>query len=175
MYWGDKMQNGLPNRKITRLKDFEYNEDGAYFITICTKNRCCILSQIVGTSVADGPQIKLTEYGEIANKYIKQLNDFYDYLSVESYVIMPNHIHILLLLNKNEHGPSRTPVPTVQNSIVSKFISTFKRFCNKEIGENIWQYRSFDHVVRNSEDYNEIQKYIYNNPLRWQYDKLYTE
>ena len=68
-----------------------------------------------------------------------------------------------------------TPVPTVQNSLVSRFVSTFKRFCNKEYGENIWQYRSNDHIIRNRKDYEEHCKYIIENPLYWQYDKLYGD
>ena len=123
----------------------------------------------------DGPHIELTKYGRIAEKYIYQLNDFYDDLSVESYVIMPNHIHILIWVKGVENGPSRTPVPTVQNSIPSRFVSTFKRFCNKEYGINIWQYRSNDHIIRNRQDYEEHLRYIYENPLRWYYDELYTE
>ena len=85
------------------------------------------LSRIVGTGVLDCPQPELTRYGEIADKYIKQLNDFYEHLSVEKYVIMPNHIHLLLWLkenkNKTVNGQSRTPVPTnvEKNTEISKF------------------------------------------------------
>ena len=158
-----------------RLKGADYDSAYAIFLTICTKERQCILSNIVGTGVLDGPEIKLTKYGQIAEKYIHQLNDFYTHLSIECYVIMPNHIHLILWLKDEENGPSRTPVPTVQNSKASKFISTFKRFCNKECGENIWQYRSYDHIIRNSKDYDEHIKYICQNPLTWQFDKLYSE
>ncbi len=174
----------LKNRKTTRLKGADYNRNGVVFLTICTKERRCILSRIVGTGVLDGPKIELTKYGQIAEKYIRQLNDFYDDLSVESYVIMPNHIHILLWVKGNENGPlrtpegkgrSRTPVPTVQNSIPARFVSTFKRFCNREYGMNIWQYRSNDHIIRNRGDYEEHLRYIYENPLRWYYDELFTE
>ncbi len=182
MDWVIKMEKELPKRKDTRLKGFDYSKTGSYFITICTQNRRCILSRIVGTGVLGWPQIELTSYGEIADKYIKQLNDFYDYISVESYVIMPNHIHLLLFVKENsktsENGQSRTPVPTNierANSVFSQFISTFKRFCNKEYGENIWQPRSNDHIIRNREDYEEHLRYIYENPMRWQFDKLYTE
>ena len=76
--------------------------------------------------------------------------------------------------SKCENGPSRTPVPTIQNSIVSRFISTFKRFTNKEYGVNIWQYRSHDHIIRNQKDYEEHVNYIYYNPARWHLDELYT-
>ncbi|MBO5270639.1 MAG: hypothetical protein J6B77_07630, partial [Clostridia bacterium] len=79
----------LKNRKTTRLKGADYNRNQAVFLTIYTKERRCVLSRIVGTGVLDGPQIELTKYGQIADKYIRQLNDFYDDLSVESYVVMP--------------------------------------------------------------------------------------
>ena len=138
----------------------------------------------VGTGGLDGPsihgisnipRIELTEYGQIADKYLRQLNDFYNHISIENYVIMPNHIHILLWVKGDENGPSRTPVPTVQNSIPSRFVSTLKRFCNKEYGMNIWQARSFDHIIRNYNDYEEHRRYIYENPIRWYYDELYSE
>ena len=172
----------LSKRKTPRYQSFDYNSSGVYFITICTQNRRCILSRIVGTGVPDCPQIELTKYGQIADKYIKQLNDFYNQLSVEEYVIMPNHIHLLLWVKENkyaiENGQSRTPVPTNierATSACSQFVSTFKRFCNKAYGENIWQARFYDHVIRNRKDYEEHVKYIYENPIRWYYDELYTE
>ena len=113
------------------LPTADYNRDQAVFMTICTKERKCILSRIVGTGVLDGPQIELTKYGPIVDKYIHQLHDCYEDLSIESYVIMPSHINIMLRVDGEENGPSRTPVPTVQNSIPSRFVSTFKRFCDK--------------------------------------------
>ena len=162
------------SRKNTRLQNADYNQQRAVFITLCTLNRRCILSRIsVGTGVLDGPDVELLQFGRIAEKYIKQLNDFYPHLSIESYVIMPNHIHMLIFFNE-ESGPSRTPVPTLQNSTLSRFISTFKRFCNKECGENIWQYRSYDHIIRNKRDYDAHLKYIYDNPSQWLYDDMFS-
>ena len=177
------------NRKATRLPGYDYSEAGAYFLTICTQDHRCILSYIVGTGVPDGPnhitsvgtgvpdgpQIRLTTYGKIADKYIRQISEFYDYLSVADYVIMPNHIHILLRVYEQTEGPSGRPVPTAQNSIVSRFVSTFKRFCNKEYGKNIWQPRSYDHIIRDQKDFDRHLKYIYENPFGWQKDELYTE
>ncbi|MBQ8868138.1 MAG: transposase [Oscillospiraceae bacterium] len=158
----------LPNRKQNRLQDFDYSQNGAYFVTICVKDRKELLSNvIVGTGVLDCPQIQLLKYGVVAEKYINQLNDFYNDISVDKYVIMPDHIHLLLTII---NGQSRTPVPTNinnRNSAVAKFVSTFKRFCNKEYGENIWQPRYYDHIIRNQEDYNETWEYIENNPIKW--------
>ena len=194
------------------MKSVDYDSVGALFVTLCTRERKCLLSKIVGTGVLDGPQppspttvrtgvldcpqppspttvgtgvldgphIELTNYGKIAKKYLLQLSAFYDDIKIDSFVIMPNHIHFILYICKNsselmENGPSGTPVPTIQNSKFSRFISTFKRFCNKEYGKNIWQYRSHDHIIRNSRDYKEHVKYIHENPFTWFYDELYQE
>ncbi len=174
-----------PQRKTMRLERGNYSATGAYFLTVCTKDRRCLLSH-VGTGVPDGPHIQLTKYGAVVEKYILQMNDFYQDIRAESYVIMPNHIHLLLVVC----GPSRTPVPTEvggtvngivapitqkQNSAVSRYISTLKRFCNKEYGENIWQARSYDHIIRSRQDYDDHLRYIRENPLRRHYDELYCE
>ena len=164
------------------MREYNYNNEGIYFITICTEGKRQMLSRIVGTGVPDCPQIELTKYGQIADKYIKQLNDFYNQLSVEEYVIMPNHIHLLLWVKENkdaiENGRSRTPVPTNierANSACSQFVSTFKRFCNKEYGTNIWQRSFHDHIIRNDIDCEEHIKYILENPMKWTEDELYSK
>ena len=179
---GDVCVDELKKRKTIRLQEYDYSTPGAYFLTLCTQDHHCILSRIVGTGGFDGPNIELLPYGKIAVKYLCQLNDFYEHLSVESYVIMPNHIHILLMIHDNgpsrtpADGPSGTPVPTApQNSTVSRFLSTFKRFCNKECGKNIWQSRSYDHIIRDQADFDRHLKYIYENPFKWEEDSLYCQ
>ena len=163
------MENNLPKRKSTRLHEFDYNSTGAYFITICVENRQRLLSRIVGGDVLDAPySIELLPCGEIADKYIRQIGDFYNEIKVDRYVIMPDHIHILLLVGNS--GASRTSPPTKQHSTVSRFVSTFKRFCNKEYGCNIWQRHFYDHIIRDREDYEKHLVYIHENPLRWHYD-----
>lgn len=180
------------DRRSTRLKEYDYNTPGAYFLTICVENRKCILSRIVGTGVLDSPKVELLPYGKIAVKYINQLNDFYEHLAVDSYVIMPNHIHILLRVLERPSGPlvltshSRDDSSAIgfghpdsphtrQNSAVSQFVSTFKRFCNKEYGKNIWQARSYDHIIRDQADFDKHLQYIYENPFGWQKDEFFTE
>ncbi len=106
------MEKELPQRKRTRAAYHDYS-GGAYFITMCTQNRRCILSQIVGTGVLDGPYVILGRYGEIAEKYIRQMDAFYENVAVDAYVIMPNHIHLLLVVRPCDGGPSGTPVPYV--------------------------------------------------------------
>ena len=164
----------LPKRKPTRLQEFDYNTTGAYFITICTDKRQQILSRIVGVDVLGDPKnVKLLTHGIVADKYIKQMSEFYDNVTVDQCVIMPNHIHLVLFVR--EDGTPRTSSPTKQTSFVSHFVSTFKRFCNKEIGNNIFQRGYMEHIIRDREDYETRAKYICENPTRWHYDKLYTE
>ena len=114
-------------------------------------------------------------------KYINQINEFYDNISVEEYVIMPDHIHLLLWVKEdvgNNCERTGTPVHTNvarANNGCSKIISTFKRFCNKEYGENIWQDRFFDHIIRNHDDYLKHVEYIHENPIKWYYEKKQSE
>jgi len=180
-----------PVRKRMRLASFDYNEDFRVFITICTKERRCMLARIVGTGVLDGPskgdesgsRVELFRCGIIADQVICQMDSFYEHISVDEYVIMPNHIHLLVSFSSKSDscvkgGPSGTPVPTefsIQNSQLSKFVSTFKRFCNKEYGENFWQYRSYDHRIRDNDDLIKHINYIRSNPEKWKSDRLYTE
>ena len=98
-------ENECVKRKSNRLEIYDYSSRGAYFITICTEGRREILSRIVvGGDVLDAPKNeKLLPYGKIAEKYIHQLNNFYDDIVIDRYVIMPNHIHIMLFVSEN--GP----------------------------------------------------------------------
>ncbi|MBE6540391.1 MAG: hypothetical protein E7674_06600 [Ruminococcaceae bacterium] len=144
-------------------------------------------SQTVGDDVLVVPHIELTKYGQIADKYINQLNDFYKNINVLKYVIMPNHIHLLLQI---PDGTTRTSSPTkttdgikceitssptgsqtdvrpVEHSVISNFVSTFKRFCHREIGEKIFQRSFHDHVIRDENDLIGAINYIENNPYRW--------
>lgn len=161
----------LPKRKGLRLKYFNYNNSGSYFITICTQDNKEILSKIIDSkSLTENPQIELLKYGKIADKYINELNSFYDDISIDKFVIMPNHIHLLISISASDVNlkcdkPFEKENNT--NSKISKLVSTFKRFCNKEYGGNIWQSRYFDHVIRCKKDYQETWLYIEHNPRRW--------
>ncbi len=163
----------LPERKLNRLCEYDYSQNGAYFITICTQDRKRILSKlVVGTPVLGCPDVRteLLWHGRIADKYIQQMGAFYSHISVDRYVVMPDHIHLLITIDQTSGHP-RTGVPTKRTSTIARFISTFKRFCNKEYGENIWQGRYYDHIIRNQQDYDEVWEYIENNPRKWMLER----
>ena len=165
----------LPKRKHPRLNNYDYSSAGAYFVTICTQNRWCVLSRIVGRGLApaETTAIEYTPLGEIAEKQLFLLEDRYPYLTIDQYVIMPNHIHAILILNGEAAGAS--PRPTVTD-IVCAYKSLTTRECKKSgFGEKLFQTSFYEHIIRSREDYEEIVKYIYENPIRWYYDELYTE
>ena len=165
----------LPKRKHPRLDNYDYSSAGAYFVTICTQNRRCVLSHIVGRGLApaETTEIEYTLFGEIAEKQLFLLEDRYPYLEIDQYVIMPNHIHAILILNGETAGAS--PRPTLTD-IVCTYKSLTTRECKKNgFREKLFQTSFYEHIIRSREDYEEIVKYIYENPTRWHYDELYTE
>ena len=116
------------------------------------------------------PQIILSEYGIIIDKQIIEMNNHYDNLEINNYVIMPNHIHILISVYNN--GMSRTPSPT--NNIIPSFISTLKRLVNKKVSHNIFQRSYYDHIIRDEKDFLTHYQYIDTNPIKWEIDKYYS-
>ena len=158
------------DRRLNRLKNYDYSRNGLYFITICTKDRIPYLSDIidVGDGVLDVPTIKLTDYGKILNDQIIEMNAIYKKSQIIKYVIMPDHVHMIIYLFDDDNvfvGTSRTPSPT--NAVIPSMISTLKRFVNKKTGFNLWQRSFHDHIIRNEKEFLDICNYIDNNPINW--------
>ena len=154
------MNDGCTIRKTIRLDSDLYRSDGAYFITICTKDRKKMLSKI--HRVGDDAHIVPTAIGRLAEKYIRSIP------GIDKYVIMPNHIHMIIRV---ADGPMWASAPT--QPIPSR-IRSFKTLVTKELGESIFQRSFYDHIIRNQADYDDIYRYIEENPLRWELDELYN-
>ena len=163
----------LPKRKPTRLPHFDYSTPGAYFITICVERKRCVLANIVGGGALDAPQIQLTALGKLAEKHIISGNRMPG-IHLDKYVIMPNHIHLLISISTEDFGGTpRASSPT--NAAIPRFVSAFKRFCHKDIGNQIFQRSYHDHIIRNQHDYLRIWEYIDNNPAKWEEDCFYKD
>ena len=156
-----------PKRKPNRLGEYDYSQNGAYFVTICTQDRREILSSIVG----DGFSVP-KPYGIIAERIIAQIPVKYPSVAVDKYVVMPDHIHLLLRLNLNLG--TENPSPTLGNVIgwlkyqITKQVDT--QFSLN--GATLFQRSYYDHVIRNQRDYDEIWQYIENNPRKWAMESL---
>ena len=194
-----------PVRKFPRLRAFDYSTPGYYFITICTLNKRKLLGEIVGRGIPDAPLnpphfddsptdwnsldivppvcpgghtlqdasafIRLSEYGKIVDDQLNSMLHFYNHILLEKYVVMPNHIHLLIHITGHWEPEENSRA----NAHISRFVGTFKRFCNKKIGHNIWQTSFHDHVIRGEADYQKIWMYIETNPIRWHLDCFYEE
>lgn len=180
-----KTDGSYPVRKNNRLEYFDYSSEGAYFITICTQNKACILSHIVnefddidGINVGDGfPVPQLTQTGYIVQSFIEQINMKYPSVFVDKYVIMPNHIHLLIYLaDTNGSGTeNQTQSPTIGNIIGWLKYSVTKQV-NMDSGTEkakIFQRSYHDHIIRNEKSYKMIAEYIEKNPLVWESDCFY--
>ena len=157
----------LPKRKPNRLPHFDYNTPAAYFITICTKNRQKIFWENVGASIARPQSPPLSESGQIVAQAIRNIEIHYPAISIDHYVVMPNHIHLLLQIRTDESGRPMV-APTI-----STVVQQMKGYVTKQLGVSVWQKLFHDHVIRNEKDYQEIWQYIENNPIRWENDCFY--
>ncbi|MBQ6796258.1 MAG: transposase [Clostridia bacterium] len=151
----------FPKRKPNRLPNYDYSRSGAYFITVCTKDKACIFWDDAGATIGR-PQ--LSQYGEIVNSAILNIETLYPYIRVDKYVVMPNHVHILLMCDNGRamHAPT-----------ISTVIQQFKGAVSKTVGSPVWQKSFHDHIIRNQQDYNNIWTYIDTNPLKWENDCFY--
>ncbi len=167
--------NPLPKRKHPRLDSYDYSSAGLYFITICAQNKKCIFSRIVGRGLAPAEntelKIEYKTYGKIAEKQLLLLENRYPSLKIYAYVIMPNHIH--MIINPAQRTAGASPRPTIMD-IICAYKSLTTRECKRlRPTDRIFQTSFFEHIIRNKEEYEKTLKYIRDNPAHWVYDTLY--
>ena len=154
-------------RKPNRLAEYDYSTPNAYFITICTRNRKNMFWTDVG-AIIDRPQnVPLTRLGIFVRQSIREIPVHYPMISVDHFVIMPNHVHLLLQINTDANGRSMI-APTI-----STVVRLMKGAVSKQAGFFAWQKGFYDHVIRGNQDYIDVWNYIDGNPGKWTEDKLY--
>ncbi len=155
--------NRLPKRKSNRLTGFDYSYCNSYFLTICTKNKQKLFGKVVGAPIGR-PYCDLSEYGKIVDEAVNNIEKKYDRVRLDKYVIMPDHIHLLITILPAENGrPMGAPT-------ISNMVNQLKGYVTKRIGFPIWQKLYYDHIIRDEEDFNTKWEYIDNNPISW-FDK----
>ncbi len=164
----------LPSRKGTRLKGYDYSSVGAYFITICSHNKRCIFSNIVG-AIHESPENILNQNGKIIDEIIKKLDDRFNII-IDKYIIMPNHIHLIVLVLENERAIRESPLQ--KRALISKAMGYLKMNASRQMHLNgfegkIWQRSFNDHIIRGEKDYLKIWQYIDSNTQKWKNDCFY--
>ena len=160
------------------MKEYDYSQNGAYFITICTQDRSILLGEIVGDAALGVPRIELSPIGEIVNRHMENINNG-NGLSVEKHVVMPNHIHLPVRVGNGigtpnpDIGTPRAASPT--KAIIPQIVNAFKGLSTKKYGKPLWQRSYHDHIVRGEAEYLKVWQYIDKNPMKWAEDKYYVE
>ena len=153
--------NGQPKRKPIRIENYDYSAPGAYFVTICTANReKCLWGDCRG-ELCSPDNVLLSDIGIVIDKEIQKMNTVYEAVDIDKYCIMPDHIHLLLVIKTDADGRTQF-APTI-----SRVVKQFKGSITKQIGQSIWQKSFYEHGIRNQQDYDEIWKYMENNPLKY--------
>ena len=146
-------------RKHLRLAGFDYSLPGAYFVTICTHRRRCVLGKIANSTV------RLNALGRLADGCWTAIPNHFPEVQLDEFVVMPNHIHGILWLREQRaesyprQGP---PLPTI--------IGSFKAAAARQAGVTLWQRNYFEHVIRSEKTLNRIRQYIADNPQNWSTD-----
>ena len=160
-----------PRRKNLRLQGYDYSQHGAYFITICTQGKRSLFGPVGADSIS----------ARMLRWVLEKTLDQYTNVSCPDFVIMPNHVHCVLVLDRTGAGADMESAPTI-----SDIIQTFKRMSTIEyirlvkagdvpaFDKRVWQRSFYDHVIRDEPDYLRIAEYISENPAKWMEDEYYV-
>lgn len=194
----DKFQNKY-RIPTNRLSGFDYGSNAFYFVTICTKNKEHYFGEIITNKVEphhnvapfdnkhthnsmiiethNSASLRMTEIGKIVQQYWLEIPNHYPFVTLDKFVIMPNHMHGILYLNStdktdwkpNSFGPQSNNL----GAIIRAYKSSVKRYANQNNIEFEWQSRYHDRIIRDENEYFAIKNYIVNNPDNWRLDELY--
>lgn len=165
----------LRKRKLPRLKEYDYSMPGVYFVTICSHNKKCIFGRVQSGNALNVARVILSRIGETAMQCLLDIESHYDNITLDNWVIMPNHIHMLIRIHQREH---HCPTPNFDiPNVIGKFKAAVTRSIKSTVPSSprIWQTSFYDHIVRNESDYRMIWQYISSNPDKWAADRFNTD
>ncbi|MEK7452094.1 MAG: transposase [Patescibacteria group bacterium] len=164
----------MNNRQSIRLKGYDYSQEGVYHITICAEHKKCLFGDVING------EMKLNDMGKMIEQQWMDLPNRFSNIELDTYVIMPNHIHGIIIVNPIRERAGTRPAPTIAN-----IVGTFKSFSMNEYIRNvkhanwpsfdqkIWQRNFYEQIIRNIASLYQIREYILQNPQNWKTDKLF--
>jgi REP element-mobilizing transposase RayT len=162
----------IHDRKPIRLQEYDYANQGAYYVTICTWNRECIFGDVIKLAM------QLNSFGDIVLQCWQDLPNHYRNIELDEFVIMPNHLHGIIWINGDIARAGLKPAPTHKRHGLPEIIRALKTFSSRQInqlrhtpGIPVWQRTYFDRIIRNETELYKIREYIRNNPLQWELDE----
>jgi putative transposase len=167
------------NRRSIRLSGYDYAQSGAYFVTACIQKRVCLFGSIVNG------EMQLNDAGRIVQEVWRDLPARFPQVRIDNFIVMPNHIHGIILVGAQFIAPSNSPPDIVESPTGSaigraptlgEIIRAYKAISTREIRRAVkadfsWQRNYYEHIVRNEESLNRIREYIVNNPIQWDFDR----
>ncbi|MCC8186843.1 MAG: hypothetical protein LIP08_04855 [Bacteroides sp.] len=156
----------------TRASWWDYGQNGFYFVTICTHNQKCYFGEIIES------EMQLSPIGQIAWQCWADIPQHFSFVKLDVFVIMPNHIHGIIIIDKEQTLPSEPGNKfQPQSENLASIIRGYKSGVSKQVKHIAidfkWQARFHDHIIRNDKNYARIANYIINNPIHWTKDKFY--
>jgi len=193
-----KMNNKFHNKyriSSTRLQNWDYGWNASYFITICVKNRKHFFGEIL-----DG-EMQLSDIGEYANQFWNEITNHFPFVTLDAFVVMPNHIHGIVIIDKpgdgkklsndapddamvntnpiyphkNQQMANISPKPGSLSTIIRSYKSVVTKNARQIHPDFVWQSRFNDHIIRNDISFQRIKNYIINNPRNWDNDNFNKE
>lgn len=166
------MSNPVNNRQSMRLKNYDYSSTGAYFVTILSYERTNIFGRVRESSVV------LNDLGRVVKNAWELIPDHFNEFELDSYVIMPNHLHGIIHIQNEKHYKDLTynqfqqPTRKSVSTVIQAFKATVTREARKEsMAYHVWQRNFYEHVIRTDKELYKCQEYIQNNPLKWTLDR----
>jgi putative transposase len=178
----NKYNPEIHHRRSIRLKDYDYSQAGAYFVTLCIKGKGCLLGEIVNRAMV------LNDAGKMIEKWWCKLSEKFEFIELDKYVIMPNHFHGIVnivgadpgvcpvIKNKNinqgEHtgSPLHRIVQLFKTMTTNEYIHGVKQYNWPPFSGKLWQRNYYEHIIHNEDELNKIREYIVLNPATWHED-----
>jgi REP element-mobilizing transposase RayT len=156
--------------ETTRLKGWNCSSTGYYFVTVCTKEKECLLGEVVNG------EIRLSRSGEIVAEEWQKTEQIRDNVTLNEWIIMPNHLHGVLIIEHSDVETTRRVVSTLKPNSLGSIVGQFKSITTKRIrmlgySHFAWQSGFYDHIIRSERSLRKIQEYIINNSLKWELDE----
>jgi REP element-mobilizing transposase RayT len=155
------------HRRSIRLRGWDYSSRGIYFVTICAEKKVCLFGQVVDN------EMKVNEVGRIVDKVWNSIPDRFPNVQMDSFVVMPNHVHGVIAIMSDGRQGAASSAPTI-GRIMRAFKSISAIEVNKASGRKgnaVWQRNYYEHIVRGGDDLDRVRRYIIENPRHWGEDE----
>jgi REP element-mobilizing transposase RayT len=158
------MSNNLPNRKLNRLKEYDYSSGGYYFVTVCTLGKEHYFGKV------ENEKMIKNNFGVIVESQWLWLHQNYQYVKLDYFVVMPNHFHGIIIIDSSLKT-SETKTKSL-SELIGAFKTTSSKLIHQEkLADFYWQKSFYDRIIRNENELFKIRQYITNNPIKWEIGK----